>query len=305
MTRGYLDQRLFLRVIELGSLRAVAREADLEASSVSRRLTRLESRLGVRLLERGTGATEPTEAGRQYYEALRRLLAQIDMLEAGIARQPERLKGLLRVAAPADFGRAHVAAWLLSFRARHPGLEIDLVLGDPAPAPDQTGADLVLTCDPVARRLGLGRQKLAECRQMLVAAPGYLSRHGAPREAADLVGHQHVFRHRSEMTAPLRLTGRDGRRHSIRRNGALSLGALSTAVEAACGGEGVLFGPVWALAPALDRGALVPVLADHRFDMAPLTALWSEAEVLPGRIPGFVAHALSQVRQVPGTEDWG
>ena len=117
------DQRLFLRTVELGAIRSVARETGAEPSSVSRRLTALEARLGAKLLDRAQGRTRPTEAGMRYYEGLRALVAQMDALEADVAGEADRPRGLLRVNATIDFGQRFVARWLFDFRALHPEVE--------------------------------------------------------------------------------------------------------------------------------------------------------------------------------------
>lgn len=300
MSRGYLDQRLFLRVVELGSLRAAAREFEMEASSVSRRLSRLEARLNVTLLDRRAGSSVATDAGQQYYHALRGLLSQIDLVEAGIARRPNALRGVLRVAACADFGRDHVADWVLAFRARNPGLEIELTLSDPPPAPDEAHLDFAIATHEIAPRPGLGIQHLGVCEQVLVAAPSYVAQAGAPQVPADLVRLRHVFCTRTEQSAALILTGPDGRAHSIRRRGVLHLGALDPARRATLQGEGVLTCPLWAVSDAVTRGELEVLLPDHPPLPVPILVLWPEAYMLPGRIPAFVAHAQSEFARIPG-----
>jgi DNA-binding transcriptional LysR family regulator len=175
----FADLRRFLRVVELGSLRAGAADAGLEPSSVSRRLTALERRLGTKLLERSGARSRPTEAGRRYYDHLRSLLGQMDVIEAEIAGETDTPKGLLRVHAPIDFGQRFVTRWLLDFRRLHPQVDFELILSSRSADIASEGADLALRIGRLQDSVLLAR-KLADVPRALVASPGYLSRRGCP-----------------------------------------------------------------------------------------------------------------------------
>ncbi|MEM9057464.1 MAG: LysR family transcriptional regulator, partial [Pseudomonadota bacterium] len=128
MSTPWRDIDWFQRVVELGSIRAVAQEAGVEPSSVSRLLTRLERRLNSRLLDRSRGRARPTPAGTRYYEQMRRLLPQLVAVESDVAGDAEIPKGLLRVNAPIGFGDRFVARWLLEFAEDNPHVDAQLTL---------------------------------------------------------------------------------------------------------------------------------------------------------------------------------
>jgi DNA-binding transcriptional LysR family regulator len=297
----YAELRLFLRVVELGTIRAAARELGLEPSSISRRLSGLEARLGTKLLERARAHTRPTEAGRRYYERLRALMAEIDALEADVAGEAERPRGLLRVNSTIDFGQLYLAGWLLDFKALHPGLDVELTLA-------AQRIDLVAAGVDVAIRVGaqpdsaLKSRTLARAERVLVAAPAYLARRGVPTAPADLTDHDHIFFLSENRHQPLRLTGPDGTRHEIPRRGGVTINAVMSLVDAAKRGFGLHMGPRWALADALDRGEVVEVLPDYRHEPMPMMAVWAPAVFLPARIRAFVDFIADRVRALPGME---
>lgn len=299
----YAELRLFLRVVELGTIRAAARELGLEPSSISRRLSALEARLGTKLLERARARahTRPTEAGRRYYERLRALMAEIDALEADVAGEAERPRGLLRVNSTIDFGQMYLAGWLMDFKELHPGLDVELTLA-------AQRIDLVAAGVDVAIRVGqqpdsaLMSRTLAHAERVLVAAPAYLAERGTPQKADDLADHDHVFFLSENRHQPLRLTGPDGTRHEIRRRGGVTIKAVTALVDAARRGFGLHMGPRWALAEALAKGELVEVLPDYRHEPMPMMAVWAPAVFLPARIRAFVAFIAERVRTLPGMQ---
>ena len=293
------DQRLFLRTVELGAIRSVARETGAEPSSVSRRLTALEARLGAKLLDRAQGRTRPTEAGMRYYEGLRALVAQMDALEADVAGEADRPRGLLRVNATIDFGQRFVARWLFDFRALHPEVEVELALS-------ARNVDLTATGTDIAIRVGelpdssLVARRLATVPRVLAGAPDYLRRAGWPETPADLARLDHVFFLPENRHTPLRLTGPDGTRHEIARKGGVTVNAVTSVVEAVRAGFGISSGPRWAFHEALAAGDVVELLPDFTHEAPPLSAVRAPSVIVPARIRAFTEFAAGAVRAVPG-----
>ena len=217
----FAHARLFQRIVELGSIRAAAREAGLEPSSVSRQMNRLEARLGSKLLERAQNKTRLTEAGDQYYQHMRVLLPQLEAVENMIAGEAETPKGLLKVNAAIDFGRQYVADWLLAFRAQNPQVDVELSLSS-------QHIDLVRDGIDVAVRVGrlrdssLKARRIAMVPRVLVASPGYLSEHGVPSKPAELAAHDHVFFSPANRHTPLELIDGNGKTHAIERRGGVT-----------------------------------------------------------------------------------
>ncbi|MEL7537029.1 MAG: LysR family transcriptional regulator [Pseudomonadota bacterium] len=297
----FANIQLFQRVVELGSIRAVARELNLEPSSVSRRIARLESRLGTTLLERVQNKSLVTDAGSDYYERMRVLLPQFEEAERLVAGDAELPKGLLRVNAAIDFGQRYVAQWLLDFRDKYPLVDVDLSLSS-------RFTDLVAERVDVAIRVGnlpdsaLKARKLAEVPRVLVASPGYLAGKGTPVSPEELEAHSHVFYRQQNRQQPITMLGPDGRKHSIKRQGGITINAVYAIVDAVVRGAGLHLGPRWAFQQALDDGLVVEVLPEYQHQSFPMNAVWAPASLLPARTRAFIDFATVAVRSVQGLE---
>src|SRR5690606_14026899 len=120
----------FVRVVEAGSFSAVAREVMTTQSAISKQVQALETQLGVKLLVRSTRSHSLTEAGQLYYERCRQVLDTLEEARVEVQRTEQHISGVLRVAAPAAFGRLHIVPRLSDFYERYPRLQIDLQLDD-------------------------------------------------------------------------------------------------------------------------------------------------------------------------------
>ena len=162
--------RLFLRVVETGSLKAAAQERRLNPSIVSRRIVTLEERLGAKLLTRSTRRSAPTEAGARYYEGVRRLLEEQSALEAEVGGQQDTPRGTLKIASAAEFGTRFVAPVAMDMQREYPELSVALTLGSGF-------SDLVAEGIDVAIRIGqlpdssLVARRIGAIARVMVAAP--------------------------------------------------------------------------------------------------------------------------------------
>jgi len=298
----FLSLRHFARAIELGSLRAVAREYGVEPSSISRSLTNLEARLAVQLLDRSQAKSRPTSAGQVYYAKLRHLLSQLDGLEADIRGERDVPSGLLKVNASIDFGQQHVAAWLLDFKDLYPKVEVELTLS-------ARRVDIVAQGIDLAIRIGqqpdssLVTRKLADNHRVIVASSDYLARKGTPMVPKDLEHHDYVHFLPGSRTTPLELIGPEGTLHKVQRSGGVTIDAIAVIVEAVKRGHGVHTGPRWAFQSALDAGEVVQVLPAFTAVALPIYATWAPAVFLPARVRAFVDFAANRAKLVPGLSE--
>jgi len=188
----YLESiRVFVRVVELGSITSGGRDLRLTPAVASKRIKELEARLGTRLLNRTTRKLVPTEAGRLFYQHARNVIGALDEAEAalaGIAGQP---RGTIRVSAPLGIGRRIVAPLVPRFVDLYPQVQIRLRLSD-------RGVDLFAEEQDVAFFLGappdstLKMRKILDCPRVLCAAPAYLARHGTPQTPQALISGGHA-----------------------------------------------------------------------------------------------------------------
>jgi DNA-binding transcriptional LysR family regulator len=182
------DFALFRAIVDAGGISAAALVLQSSPAAVSRRLTALEAKLGVRLADRSSRRFRLTDEGLLLYERSRSILEQIRDAEAEVASRGGAARGLLKVGAPSDFGRRHLGPILALFTAQHSGLETHLVLSDAGLENQADGLDLVLRFglpnDP-----GMIARKIAMTSRVLCAAPSYLTSHGTPNSPDDLLRH--------------------------------------------------------------------------------------------------------------------
>src|SRR3989454_7274972 len=176
---------VFARVVAAGSLSAAARELGLSPALVSRRLAALESRLGVRLVNRTTRSLNLTVEGSRYYDACTRVLAEIEEADAEVSAGRVEPQGALKVALPASFGHQHVAPLVPQFAARYPQVQLALSLSDRSVNVMDEGFD-VAVCIADLQDSSLAARKLAPNRRVVCASPAYLAAHGTPRTPEDL-----------------------------------------------------------------------------------------------------------------------
>lgn len=181
---------VLVTVIDHGSLKAAARRLRRSAPAVTRALSALEDRVGARLVERTTRRLSPTKAGRALAEESRALLSAYDTAVAGVSPTPVR--GLIRVTAPVQFGRRHIAPLVTTFLEKFRETQLELVLHDRNLDLIEEGLDVAIRIGPLMDSSLLVR-RVGEVRRVVVASPEYLSRRGTPAKPADLAAHETIF----------------------------------------------------------------------------------------------------------------
>lgn len=257
----------FVRVMESGSFTAAARELGLPKSSVSRRVSALETALRVRLLQRSTRQLVLTEAGRLYFERARAALRGLSDAKVAVTDLSHEIAGPIRFTAGGD-NTGLIASLLAEFLARYPKIQIDVVMTPRRVDLVAEGFDLALRAGPlvdsalIARRLG--RTELG-----LFASQAYLRKAGRPKNVADLARHRFVLLGEPHEREHLRLTGPDGEQN-VKIWGPLVVHEMSFAVDAIATGIGIGLVPDtylgWMIKGGMGRSGgrdLVRLLPDH------------------------------------------
>ncbi len=280
----------FARVVETGSVTAAALRLQTAKSSVSESVRALEERLGVRLLERGTRGVQPTEAGRAFYARCRRLLDEEEEAQREAQALQQTPAGHLRVAAPECFAARWLVPALAGFFAAHPAVAVELVEAAGAARLAEDGFDLAIRVTETPAP-GLVVRRLATSRVLIVAAPGYLARQGAPQAPADLT------RHRCVGFTPLawRDTWRVGG-ESIAVRPALLTDNTESLRAAALAGIGLVALPDWVVADALVAGALQRVLPDCETPESGIFAAYPTNRLMAPKVRAFVDHVAAGLR---------
>lgn len=252
------DHELFVTVVDAGGLAAAGRRLHISPAMMSKRLARLEERLGAKLVHRTTRRLALTPAGERLHGDLRGILAALDEAERRVSGASAVASGPLRVTAPTSFGRMHLAPYLQRFLDDHARVELSIDLSDDFVDLIASRADLAIriAADPGS---GLTARRLAKNRRILCAAPAYLDRHGEPKRIADLKNHRLLA---ADGQMPWRLVGPrgpvmvEGRSH-VRTN------SSELVREVMLAGGGIALRSLWDISAALDRGDVRPILPDH------------------------------------------
>ncbi|KUR80539.1 LysR family transcriptional regulator [Novosphingobium sp. FSW06-99] len=280
------DYELFARIAELGSISAAANTLGLSVPMASKRLARLEARLGTRLINRSTRRIVLTTTGAQFRDDVVAILDAIQQAEERLAGTMQRLSGPVRISAPTSFGRLHVAPYLKPFLDAHPGVDLELTLTDAFVDLLQDGVDLAVRIagpPPAALQANV----LAPNRRILCAAPAYLHAHGTPETLKDLHQHKTLA---AQGQSPWRLSGPDGNlafdvKPVVRTN------SSEVVREMALAGMGVALRSLWDVNADLAAGRLVRVL-DAWQGMAgiDIMAVHLRRPELPRRVTAFIDH---------------
>ena len=291
----------FCTLAAAGSLSAAGRTLGLSTPGVSKRLAAMEARLGLRLVARTTRRMALTSDGELYLQHARRILGEIDDMARLLGAARGEPQGLLRLGAPAGWGRAVLAPLLPKLARAHPQLQIQLSLHSATPpALAGDGQDLLLRYGAPTEPQVASRRLLAN-HWLLVASPAYLARQGTPVAPADLARHSCLAVLADDGSAPVwRLRGGRGaavREELVTPRGALGTGDAEAALHWALAGHGVLRVAACEVAKPLASGRLVAVLPGWQGPEADLHAVWPLKHQQAARVRSavaFLAQALSR-----------
>lgn len=253
------DYEIYVRVVGAGSLSAAAREFGLSPAMVSKRLSRLEERLGVRLLQRTTRKAAMTDVGQAFYERAVGILREIEETERTISGAGKATGGLLKISAPTSFGRMHLAPHLKPFLDGHPDVRLQLDLTDDLVDLIAEGVDLAIRIT-VPVEGGLAGRLLAPNRRVLCASPAYVEAHGEPKGVAALADHRLVA---AASQSPWRLEGPEGS-VQVPVDSALRTNSSEVVREAVLAGIGIGLRSTWDVSDALAAGRLRVVLPQYK-----------------------------------------
>jgi DNA-binding transcriptional LysR family regulator len=256
----YDDILAFTRVVELESYTKAARRLGISKSMVSRRVARLEARLGTRLLVRSTRGLGPTEPGRLFAARAARAFAELQEAETEAAEGEHDPSGMLRIAAPLSFGILHLGPALTAFAQQHPRIELDVAFSDRFVDLVEDGFDAAVRIGILKDSSLVGR-KLSPIRALIAASPDYLARHGRPATPRDLLQHRCLTYSGAGSEEQWRFRV-GGRWQAIKPAGLFRADNGEALRDAAAAGLGITALPSFILSPALESGALEPILTD-------------------------------------------
>ncbi len=273
--------QLFVHVVDAGSFTAGAEQMGISRALASKLIQALEDSLGVRLLNRTTRRISLTDPGKNYYERVNSVLESLAEAEAEAAELQIEPRGRMRVSAPISFAVRHLAPALAEFQRRFPRVELELGLNDRLVDIVDEGFDLAIRISRLADS-SLVARRIAPASLVLVAAPAYLARAGTPTEPAQIAAHNTLVytlsSKRDEWTFR-----RNGETRSVKLDGNLHVNNGDFVCAAAIEGCGIAMLPTFIVFDALQRGELVPLLADWDVPPIGIHAVYPQTRALPAK----------------------
>ena len=288
-----VDVLAFVRVVETGSFARAAERIGLSKPVLSRRVARLEERLGARLLTRTARGAQPTSVGQAYYERAAAILADLDAAREVVAEAVTQVAGPIRLSAPLSFGISYLAPALAEFAKLHPAVELDIEFED-------RNVDLVGGGYDLAVRIGrladsaLVARRIAPVRKCVVASPAYLEAHGRPERPAELAGHDILvygneqWRFRvGERWEAVRIDAR------LRTNNGEMLRAAAQAAL------GICMLPSFIAAPAIEDGSVEVILQGFALEEGALHAVMPPGRAVTARVRALVDFLVARFGPEP------
>ena len=292
------DIAVFVQVVRDGSFTKASDRLELSRSVVSKYVTRLEERLGARLLNRTTRRLSLTEAGRVFYERSRRGLEEIEEAETEVSRLQGEARGLLRVNSPMSFGILHVAPLLPEFLAENPEVSVDMNLDDRKVDVIEEGFDVSIRITDlpdsslVARRLG-------PCRHAIVAAPAYLEKHGVPRTPDDLRDHNIIAYQYQESATDWHFLTEDKEQITVPVSGSIQMNNSLALREALLGGIGITRTPTFVVGEDIAAGKLVSLLPNYQTLEVSIYLVYPQRRHLSPKVRAFVDFVAARISSDP------
>jgi DNA-binding transcriptional LysR family regulator len=291
---------VFSTVVSVGSFTKAADTLDTSPANVTRYVNALEAMLGARLLNRTSRRLSLTEAGQALYERAQGIMDDVAEAEALVSANTLQPRGRLRINAPVSFGILHLAPIWPIFSARYPEIALDISLIDRLVDLVEEGYDLGIRISRAGAASNIGR-KLAASRNVICAAPEYVTRRGAPRSPVDLSKHDCIGYSLSSTADDWHLTDNAGRPYTVTVRPIMHTNNGDTARAAALAGRGIIWQPTFLIGNDLKAGRLVPLLPGYRMADIDILAVYPSRRHLSAKVRvmvDFLAEAFK------GTPPW-
>lgn len=295
------ELRALIEVARRLSFVDAARALSMPASSLSRKISALEARLGARLFQRTTRRVALTEIGQHYLARCERILADLGEADAAVSTFSNSPRGLLRIDVPMTFGRLHISPALPEFLHRYPDVRIDMMMSDQF-------VNLIEESIDVAIRIGelddsrLVARKLAPNRRVLCGSPAYFASHGVPRSPHDLIEHSCLNFSYLLAGDVWRLSNKTGEA-AVPVSGRLRANNAEALFEAALGGCGIALLATFIAGPSLRDGSLITVLDDWALRRTNIYAVYPSGRYLTPKAKAFVDFFARRFADTPYWDD--
>jgi DNA-binding transcriptional LysR family regulator len=285
------DMAIFARVVQSKSFSAAGRRLGISTPAVSKHITRLEQRMGVRLINRTTRTLSLTEAGAEFYEHCQRLVTEIEAAESAMTRSLPEPVGTIKISCTLTFGSLYIAPLLPAFLEKYPQLKVSLSLNDRVVDLADEGFDLGirLTARP---HDALVARKLVPVHWIACASPAYLAKFGTPQTPNELTSHnclrsQLPGNSQWQFTTPAGAT-------TFNVNGNLQVNSGTALRDAALQGLGIIQVASYVVAKDIEEGKLQEILPEFATSTGHIYAVYLANRYLPSKVRVFIDYLLDQ-----------
>lgn len=289
--------KVFCSVVENDSLAGASRTLNVSPSVVSKQLSGLEDRLGVRLLNRTTRRVSLTEVGSAYYERCKRILADVDEAEIAVSQAHSAPRGLLKVTAPTTFAHRHVAPHLPEFLDRYPEVEVQLMVNDRVVDLVDEGIDLAIRIAQL-KDSSLIARKLAVNHRMLVASPEYLKKWGQPATPDQLNDHSLITYAPGNPINDWHFMV-DNQQKILRAKGTLAMNNGDSVLQTVLASGGLAMLAAFMAGEHVKSGKLVTLLEDYVREDVPIYAVYPSGRHLSPKVRAFVDFLVDLYNPTP------
>jgi DNA-binding transcriptional LysR family regulator len=281
--------REFVAVVENSGFTSAANVLNVSTSFVSRQVSQLEQRLGIRLLHRTTRTVRLTEMGRVYYERSRGILDQLEALDSEMSDLQEKPKGLVRITAAGEYAERYVAPVVARFVTQYPDVSIELEATMEVKDIIEEGFDIAIRASALSDS-SLVARKIEQRRIMICASPDYLNKHGRPKRPEDLRSHNCLlfpgmawrFKYPDQI-------------QEVKVRGSWSSNNGRVLVSAARAGHGLIRFTEYYVREYIDAGELEVVLEDFEVDDVATWVIYPNRHHLPTRVRYLVEYLLEEL----------
>ncbi|MCB5327082.1 HTH-type transcriptional activator AaeR [Yersinia intermedia] len=287
---------VFAKVVECGSFTGAARQLEMSVSSISQTVSKLETELNVKLLNRSTRRIGLTEAGRIYYQGCRRMLQEVQEVHEQLYAFNNTPTGTLRIGCSSTMAQNVLATMTAEMLKEYPGLSVNLVTGIPAPDLIADGLDVVVRVGAL-QDSGLFSRRLGSMPMVVCAAKSYLAQHGTPEKPSDMTNFSWL-EYSVRPDSNFELIAPEGITTQISPQGRFVTNDSQTMIRWLNAGAGIAYAPLMWVIEEIKRGEVEILFKKYHSDPRPVYALYTEKDKMPLKVQVCIDYLTEDFKRV-------
>ncbi|CNJ08037.1 HTH-type transcriptional activator AaeR [Yersinia mollaretii] len=287
---------VFAKVVECGSFTGAARQLEMSVSSISQTVSKLETELNVKLLNRSTRRIGLTEAGRIYYQGCRRMLQEVQEVHEQLYAFNNTPTGTLRIGCSSTMAQNVLATMTAEMLKEYPGLSVNLVTGIPAPDLIADGLDVVIRVGAL-QDSGLFSRRLGSMPMVVCAAKSYLLQHGTPEKPSDMTNFSWL-EYSVRPDSNFELIAPEGITTQISPQGRFVTNDSQTMIRWLKAGAGIAYAPLMWVIEEIKRGEVEVLFKKYHSDPRPVYALYTEKDKMPLKVQVCIDYLTEYFKRV-------